>query len=127
MNTNIPLYRAKKIDSGEYIEGFYVYDEVHKRHLILTNEMHGLSETRIDSSTLSIHFPDMLDNDGNKVFASLSEDGKGGDEAITRDYPSIKSVVAYDEGCINVIGVGRVSSRFCSYRKQGIKITGIKL
>ena len=33
----------------------------------------------IDISTLAIHFPDMLDSQGNKIFASLSENGKGGD------------------------------------------------
>ena len=35
--------------------------------------------TEIDKTTLAIHFPDMLDSQGNKIFASLSEDGKGGD------------------------------------------------
>ena len=35
--------------------------------------------TEIDPTTLAIHFPDMLDSQGNKIFASLSEDGKGGD------------------------------------------------
>jgi len=33
----------------------------------------------IDPTTLAIHFPDMLDNEGTKIFASLSKDGKGGD------------------------------------------------
>ena len=33
----------------------------------------------IDPTTLSIHFPDMLDSQENKIFASLQEDGKGGD------------------------------------------------
>lgn len=33
----------------------------------------------IDSSTLSIHFKNMIDTDGKKIFASLSEDGMGGD------------------------------------------------
>ena len=33
----------------------------------------------IDPSTLAIHFPDMLDSEGTKIFASLSEDGMGGD------------------------------------------------
>ena len=33
----------------------------------------------IDPTTLALHFPDMLDSEGNKIFASLSEDGKGGD------------------------------------------------
>ena len=28
--------------------------------------------------TLSINFPDMMDSQGNKIFASLQEDGRGG-------------------------------------------------
>lgn len=136
MKTQTPLYRAKKIDNEEYVIGFYTYDEVHKRHLILTNRMHGLSETRVDSSTLSIHLPDMLAGSSNRllpngekdlrIFASLNEDGKGGDEVTTKDYSSIKSVVVYDKGCFNVIGITRVSVRVCSYGEQRIKITGIK-
>lgn len=81
----IPIYRAKKIDSDEYVEGFYAYDECHKRHLIITNNIHGLCETIIDQTTLSIHFNDMTDSQGNKIFASLSEDGKGGDIFILND------------------------------------------
>ena len=42
----------------------------------------------IDPTTLSIHFPDMLDSQGNKIFASLSEDGKGGDILQSRGYKS---------------------------------------
>lgn len=80
MNKNIPIFRAKKIGSDEYVIGFYAYDEVHKRHLIITNAMHGLSETRIDITTLAIHFPDMLDSKKRPIFASLQKDGKGGDK-----------------------------------------------
>jgi len=40
----------------------------------------------IDPSTLSINFPDMLDLEGTKIFASLSEDGKGGDILIEQPY-----------------------------------------
>lgn len=79
MMTQIPIFRAKILDSNEYVEGFYTYDECHKRHLILTNQMLGLSETRIDPTTIAINFPDMLCSQGNRIFASLSEDGKGGD------------------------------------------------
>lgn len=120
---NIPIYRAKKIDSDEYVEGYYYPqkdwetkclkcgslntestsciiagenakcldcgehsyfhdDNWHHayqgklRHFITDNEN---NKTEIDSITLAIHFPDMLDSEGNKIFASLSEDGKGGD------------------------------------------------
>ena len=86
---NIPIYRAKKIDSDEYIEfnsyyelnGFYYAIEK-----VLVKELNGwFSEVHIpltheiDPTTLAIYFPDMLDSQGNKIFASLNEDGNGGD------------------------------------------------
>ena len=70
----IPIYRAKKIDSDEYVEGFYF--ENHGRHLL---QEPNNDAWNIDPSTLAIHFPDMLDKNGKSIFASLSEDGKGGD------------------------------------------------
>ena len=95
---NIPIYRAKKIDSDEYVIGFYssAYD-IH--HYIIThlgvdtkaNLVYQMSTDihKIDPTTLAIHFPDMLDSQGNKIFASLSEDGKGGDIMKDDDYYGI--------------------------------------
>ena len=93
--TNIPIYRAKKIDSDEYTMGYlmkaddYTCDEdedqvvyfiMHKMENYRTDLVWDfVCNSRIDPSTLAIHFPDMLDSQGNKIFASLSEDGKGGD------------------------------------------------
>lgn len=105
--SNLPIFRAKtikqdyneqeecqqlkKIDGVWYAIGFYDYKREVKTylgdwettHLILIRKSTAISEVNtaemIDISTLSIHFPDMLDSQGNKIFASLSEDGKGGD------------------------------------------------
>lgn len=88
MISNIPIYRAKKIDSDEYVIGYYspAYD-IH--HYIITHlgvdtkvdVVYQMSTDihKIDQTTLAIHFPDMIDSQGNKIFASLQEDGKGGD------------------------------------------------
>lgn len=65
----------------------------------------------IDPTTLAIHFPDMLDSNGNKIFASLQEDGKGGD--IMQDdeyfgiakYKDCQFVVEYED-CIDNIDNG---------------------
>ena len=91
---NIPSYRAKRIDSEEYVEGFYSNVEYFRdKHTIksLINISgyyeDGTQKTNnwdykiyeIDPSTLSIHFPKMLDSSNNKIFASLSKNGKGGD------------------------------------------------
>lgn len=78
---NIPIYRAKKIDSDEYIEGFFLFQEESRECIeicqIYNSKIRATYE--VDISTLAIHFHDMLDSQGNKIFASLSEYGKGGD------------------------------------------------
>ena len=91
MKTNIPIYRAKKIDSDEYVEGYYVFVEkvtgqkVHKMFTCAWRAETLEANFNIDPSTLAIHFPDMIDSEGNKIFASLSEDGKGGDKLQHED------------------------------------------
>ncbi len=86
MKTQIPTYRAKKIDSDEYVEGF-----LHTGFTIASivdfsnNDIPNIAVlvSCIDESTLAIHFPDMIDSEGTKIFASLSEDGKGGDRLLS--------------------------------------------
>jgi hypothetical protein len=108
----IPIFRAKKIDGGEYVEGYLneliipdieIIDEENQRDItrvaffisgntfdkdVACSKLYcGKDrfnyrideENEIDISTLSIHMPDILDSEGTKIFASLSEDGKGGD------------------------------------------------
>lgn len=101
--TNIPIYRAKKIDSDEYVAGVVsvLWDWINResedlneneldepiRRVVICGAYDNYADDDswnfrsefIDESTLAIHFPNMLDSQGNKVFASLSEDGKGGD------------------------------------------------
>lgn len=88
---NIPIYRAKKIGSDGYVIGYYspAYD-IH--HYIITdlgvdtkvNVVYQMSTNihKIDPTTLAIHFPNMTDSQANKIFASFSEDGKGGDKFL---------------------------------------------
>ena len=69
MKTQIPIYRAKKIDSDEYIEGYYIElfkgnDILHLTAIIENDEysMYNnddileLAYKRIDPSTLAISF-----------------------------------------------------------------------
>lgn len=102
----IPIYRAKKKNGSGYITGNYIdvefsneeYVDIEEteeiiKHCIIKNsrtlhddfEYCNFEIEEIDISTLSIHFPDMLDSQGNKIFASLQEDGKGGDMFILGD------------------------------------------
>ena len=139
--TNIPQYRAKKIDSDEYLTGdlfaekylisisnmnkkiqdaiiHIEYDVLTKEciddnckteHIALKNMLIKLMLNErfeniheIDPSTLSIHFPDMLDSQGNKMFASLSDDGKGGDILEYKDGlrgKYIKTTAIYSDIC----------------------------
>ena len=86
---DLPIFRAKKLDSDECVEGWYSdtlflcmgdiqgHYISYKKINVVGREI-TLQES-IDPTTISIHFPDMLDSKGNKIFASLQEDGKGGD------------------------------------------------
>ena len=122
---NIPIYRAKKIDSDEYVVGYYSPDKNYQEHIHTifyfdTGDFNvdRKTTTQIDISTIAIHFPDMLDSQGNKIFASLSEDGKGGDIMKDDEYCGIakykdsRFVVEYEnveeclyEGNFEVIGI----------------------
>ena len=88
------------------------YEKVEKETWYIMNNMSNTD--MIDITTLSINFPDMLDSEGNKIFASLSEDGKGGDivEFNTDLNPYYgcekdenkeieQSIVKYSNECIN--------------------------
>ena len=124
MKTQIPIYRAKKIDSDEYVEGYIVQDD--EKYFIITSydsffEHDGHRERcgewitdehptmkffhteyhEIDPSTLSISFPDMLDKNGVKIFASLSEDGVGGSEGI--DLGGNTFITVFDDGQVEFI------------------------
>ena len=89
MISNIPIYRAKSNErKNSYVEGFLIgLDEEIGLCTIRTKEDYIGGEICY-LHTLSIHFPDMLDSQGNKIFASLQEDGKGGDILQSRGYKS---------------------------------------
>ena len=128
----IPIFRAKKLDSDKYIIGQYIetefsneeYCDIEEQETIIKHciikdfrtvhddyEYCNFDITEIDIATLAIHFPDMLDSKGNKIFASLQEDGKGGD--IMQDdeyfgiakYKDCQFVVEYED-CIDNIDNG---------------------
>lgn len=60
----IPIYKAKKIDSDEYVVGYYLFDSV--RHFLLVDRG-NLVQTQIDPTTLAISFDD------SKSFIKLSD------------------------------------------------------
>jgi len=113
--TQIPIYRAKKIDSNECVEGF-LYNPTPSLFFILINNsgyiniddelvIPGEESPEIDPNTLSINFDNMIDKNGKKIFASLSEEGIGGDvvqeELLIVGYDEyiVKSRVFFDREC----------------------------
>ncbi len=108
----IAIYRAKsKEKKNTYVEGLLIgVDEELNLCTIRTKDDYiGGEICYLD--TLSINIEDMLDSQGNKIFASLQEDGKGGD--IMQDdeyfgiakYKDCQFVVEYED-CIDNIDNG---------------------
>ena len=83
----IPIYRAKsKERKNIYVEGLLIgVDEELNLCTIRTKDDYIGGEICY-LHTLSINFPNMLSIQGNKIFASLSENGKGGDILFDMEY-----------------------------------------
>lgn len=83
-----------EVYSDEYIQGnlvndrdgYYIFDV----RFFPASSMPMDKFIEIDPSTLAIHFPDMIDSEGTKIFASLSEDGKGGSLVQMKDEGIVK-------------------------------------
>lgn len=106
MKINIPIYRALKLGTkNEHVYGF-LHTLDGKYNLQLNETTRYAVSYKIDPSTLAIHFPDMIAGDsyrllqsGEKdlrIFASLSEDGKGGDVFTHCDYRTNQYTVIYN-------------------------------
>lgn len=147
MSTQIPLYRAKKIDRDEYVIGSYIYGEDGKHYIssgkfkLRTSSGASLVLTEIDSSTLSIHFPDMIASDSDRllpngekdlcIFASLSEDGKGGDTIFHKGDFCLESkndlIAIYQNGSFRMTPPDFCTSfKLIEWIGFTTKITGIK-
>ena len=76
---NIPIYRAKKkpIYDNNWVAGFLENHATKDKPLYRIDD--GYCAYDIDPSTLAIHFPDMIDSEGTKIFTNLSANGRGGD------------------------------------------------
>ncbi len=139
---NLPIYRAKKIDSDKYVKGCLVraddYDAdvdedqviyfiMEKMENYRTSEIWDfVQNSRIDPATLSIHFPDMLDSQGNKIFASLQEDGKGGDICSVNNFidSRLKGIAIYQNYGFRIDRKGKAMG--ISFSSRDIEIIGIQ-
>ena len=84
---NLPIFRAKSNEQkNTYVEGLLIgVDEELNLCTIRTKDDYIGGEICY-LHTLSINFPNMLSIQGNKIFASLSENGKGGDILFDMEY-----------------------------------------
>ena len=73
------LFRAKRIDNGEWVSGYYVYDYAHNAHFIFKNQLvcpNCINDRRIDYSVCDYEIdPDTLcqytglkDKNGNRIW-----------------------------------------------------------
>ena len=116
----IPIYRAKKIDSDEFVEGYLV---------VLCDRYHIYWKSQkyiVDPSTLAIHFPDMIDSEGTKIFASLSEDGKGGDIVESMYIPWNTGGMGAKLETNTAIYKERSILHAFNANSHGVKVTGIQ-
>ena len=115
---NIPIYRARVLGlDNNYIIGFYQqYIEGFE-----DNVYHEINNTLIDPTTLAIHFPDMLDSQGNKIFASLGN--IGGSVLTDREY---EFNLYFDGRKYRVIG-NEINSEINDYEEwKDFKVIGIQ-
>lgn len=98
MNTQVPVYRAKSIDTNEEVVGYLSTGiNCKNKKVFIINRIEDEWTFEIDPSTLAIHFPNMLASDSERllpngekdlrIFASIGKGGRGGDivEGYCRD------------------------------------------
>ncbi len=123
----IPYYRAKSNErKNTYVEGLLIgIDEELNLCTIRTKDDYIGGEICY-LHTLSINFPNIVDSQGNKIFASLQEDGKGGDICQTIDYlnGTLNGVAIYDNFSFRIHRIGKAMG--ISFTSKDIKIIGIQ-
>ena len=125
---NLPIFRAKKLDSDEYVIGFLLQDcfgfYIIQTDNALRCETLNQEAIEIDHQTLGISFSDMLDSQRNKIFASLSENGKGGD--IIKLDDNTKTAIWCSKTQAIMLYSKQTGSSILSLYKDDIKTIGIQ-
>ena len=129
---NLPIFRAFSETFDKYILGVPYFSD--GRYYMLVGDCNknnniGSGSYPIDETTLAIHFPDMLDSQGNKIFASLQEDGKGGDLIDNFNFQEkyrIQTAI-YKYNCFHLIDKDNDTYSLIECKLQeGIKVIGVK-
>ena len=126
---NLPIYRAFSETFDKYILGVPYFSD--GRYYMLVDDCNknnniGSGSYPIDKTTLAIHFPDMLDSQGNKIFASLQKNGRGGDVCSVNDYidSGLEGVAIYQNYGFRIDRKGKAMG--ISLSSTDIKIIGIQ-
>ena len=125
----IPIFRGLKLGTeNEYVIG-YLLQDCFGFYIIQTDnalrcETLNQESVEIDHQTLSISFSDMLDSKRNKIFASLSENGKGGD--IIKLDDNIKTAIWCSKTQAIMLYSKQTGSSILSLYKDDIKTIGIQ-
>ena len=118
------LFRAKEKNSNNYVIGYEYYNHIEDEYYI-THYVSG-SNYKIDRTTRSINIEDMLDSQGNKIFASLQKNGRGGDVCSVNDYidSGLEGVAIYQNYGFRIDRKGKAMG--ISLSSTDIKIIGIQ-
>jgi hypothetical protein len=81
-----PIYRAKRKDNREWVEGWY-WVTSNENYLLILNEDDRWS-LEIDPSTLAIHFYDMVDGNGERIWVALNDKWIGSSKFKVLSTPS---------------------------------------
>jgi len=136
--TQIPIYRTKRIYREEWVEGDFLRRSPDNPDCIVTmKETEMCLDTghidvymeniEIDINTLSINFENMTDKNGKKIFASLSEDGVGGDIIFNLAYKSKHIVIMHKRIITKAIEIKEHTPPYYLYGMENddIEIIGI--
>ena len=111
---DLPKYRARILNSEEYVVGFLYICEFDGRieYYITPGMSYQITQgivkngVPIHSNTLAINLPGVFDIDKNPIFASLSQDCKGGDIVDLNHFkhtPENFVVCAYRNGHLHFV------------------------
>lgn len=124
------LFRAKEKKTDKYVIGYEFYNHIEDEYYI-THQLTG-NNYKVDKTTRSINFEDMIDSQGNKLFASLSEDGKGGDIVDTTIglRQNFVTICLSSGVCVFTSDTSAIKNTPCKfildYKHRGIKVVGIQ-
>lgn len=98
-NSDIALHRAKIKDDNVFVVGSLLIDPKYGPLIVshLTTDLHGndvsVKAFKIEPNSLAISLPNMIDSGSNRIFASTSKNGKGGDIVKYKYYKQEYTVV----------------------------------